>query len=98
MVGVSRYFDSAMGYAYGDEDTFAKVIVEYPSRRILGATVVGPQAATLVQQVVNLMYTEAGTYAPFARAQIIHPALSEVLASAFGRLRPANFELEHHRH
>ena len=98
MVGVSRYFDSAMGYAYGDEDTFAKVIVEYPSRRILGATVVGPQAATLVQQVVNLMYSETGTYAPLARAQIIHPALSEVLASAFGRLRPANFEPEQHHH
>jgi mycothione reductase len=98
MVGMSRYFDSAMGYAYGDEDTFAKVIVEYPSRRILGATVVGPQAATLVQQVVNLMYSETGTYAPLARAQIIHPALSEVLASAFGRLRPANFEPERHDH
>jgi len=98
MVGVSRYFDSAMGYAYGDEDTFAKVIVEYPSRRILGATVVGPQAATLVQQIVNLMYSETGTYAPLARAQIIHPALSEVLVSAFGRLRPANFEPEQHHH
>ncbi len=98
MVGVSRYFDSAMGYAYGDEDTFAKVIVEYPSRKILGATVVGPQASTLVQQVVNLMNSENQTYAPLARAQIIHPALSEVLASAFGRLRPANFALEHHHH
>jgi len=96
MVGVSRYFDSAMGYAYGDEDCFAKVIVEYPTRRILGATVVGPQAATLVQQVVNLMNSENGTYAPLARSQIIHPALSEVLASAFGRLKPVNFEPEHH--
>ncbi|MBU1913900.1 MAG: FAD-dependent oxidoreductase, partial [Candidatus Thermoplasmatota archaeon] len=99
MVGVSRYFDSAMGFAYGDEDCFAKVIVEYPTRRILGATVVGPQAATLVQQVVNLMNSENGTYAPLARSQIIHPALSEVLASAFGRLRPVNFEPEHdHEH
>jgi len=96
MVGVSRYFDSAMGYAYGDEDCFAKVVVEYPTRRILGATVVGPQAATLVQQIVNLMNSENGTYAPLARSQIIHPALSEVVASAFGRLRPVNFEPEHH--
>ena len=98
MVGVSRYFDTAMGYAFGDEETFAKVVVEYPTRRILGATVVGPQASTLVQQVVNLMNSENQTYAPLARAQIIHPALSEVLSSAFGRLQPANFEPEHDHH
>jgi len=96
MVGVSKYFDSAMGYAYGDEDAFVKVIVEYPSRRILGATAVGPQASVLIQQVVNLMNSENQTYAPLARAQIIHPTLTEALGSAFGRLRPANFEPEHH--
>lgn len=98
MVGVSRYFDSAMGYAFGDEETFAKVIVEYPTGRILGATVVGPQAATLIQQVVIMMNAENQTYAPLARGQVIHPALSEVLASAFGRLAPANFEPEHRHH
>ncbi len=98
MVGMSRYFDSAMGFAYGDTECFAKVVVEYPTRRILGATVVGPQAATLVQQVVSLMNSENGTYAPLARSQIIHPTLSEVIASAFGRLMPANFEHEEHHH
>jgi dihydrolipoamide dehydrogenase len=96
MVGVSKYFDSAMGYAYGDEEAFVKVIVEYPSRKILGATVVGPQASTLVQQIVNLMSSDTQTYAPLIRAQIIHPTLSETIASAFGNLRPANFEPEHH--
>jgi dihydrolipoamide dehydrogenase len=96
MVGASKYTDAAMGYAYGDDEAFAKVIVEYPSRRILGATVVGPQASTLVQQVVNLMYCDDQTYVPLARAQIIHPALSEVLSRAFSNLRPANFEPEHH--
>ncbi len=96
MVGVSKYFDSAMGYAYGDEEAFVKVIVEYPSRKILGATVVGPQASTLVQQVVNLMSSDTQTYAPLIKAQIIHPTLSETIASAFGNLRPANFEPEHH--
>ena len=99
MVGVSKYIDSAMGYAYGDDEAFVKVIVEYPSRRILGATVVGPQASTLVQQVVNLMSSDTQTYAPLIRAQIIHPTLSEAVASAFGNLKPANFEPEHrHQH
>ena len=98
MVGFARYHDTAMGYAYGDEETFVKVIVEHPSRRILGGTAVGPQAATLIQQVVNMMHSENQTYAPLVRAQIIHPALSEVLARAFGALRPVNFELEQHHH
>jgi dihydrolipoamide dehydrogenase len=99
MVGVSKYVDSAMGFAYGDEDAFVKVIVEYPSRRILGGTVVGPQASTLVQQIVNLMSSDTQTYMPLVRAQVIHPTLSEAVASAFGNLRPANFQLEsHHEH
>lgn len=95
MVGLARYRDTAMGYAYGDEDAFVKVIVEYPSMRILGGTVVGPQASTLVQQIVNLMNSDAQTYAPLARAQVIHPTLSEALAAAFGALAPVNFQLEH---
>jgi dihydrolipoamide dehydrogenase len=96
MVGKALYRDTAMGYAYADEEAFVKVLVEYPSRRILGATAVGPQAATLIQQVVNMMYSENQTYAPLVRAQIIHPALSEVLARAFSAIRPVNFQPEHH--
>jgi len=95
MVGVSKYRDAAMGFAYGDEEAFVKVIVEYPSRRILGGTVVGPQASTLVQQIVNLMSSDTQTYAPLIRAQVIHPTLSEAIAHAFGNLKPANFEPEH---
>ena len=99
MVGVSKYTDSAMGYAYNDQDAFVKVIVEYPSRRILGATVVGPQASVLVQLIVNMMSSDTQTFSPMVRAQIIHPTLSEAVASAFGRLRPVNFEPpEHHHH
>lgn len=99
LVGMARYRDTAMGYAYGDEEAFVKVVVEYPSMRILGGTVVGPQAAILVQQIVNLMNSENQTYAPLARAQIIHPTLSEALASAFGALAPVNFRPEHtHEH
>ena len=99
MVGVAMFHDTAMGYAYGDEEAFVKVVVEYPSRRILGATVVGPQASTLIQQIVNMMSSDTQTYAPLVRAQVIHPTLSEAVASAFGKLRPANFKLEHsHEH
>ncbi len=98
LVGRARYEDSAMGYAYADPDAFVKLVVEYPTYRLLGATAVGPQAALLVQQVVNMMNCENQTYAPLARAQIIHPTLTEVLASALGALSPVNFEPEHHHH
>jgi dihydrolipoamide dehydrogenase len=95
MVGLGRYHDTAMGYAYGDEEAFVKLVVEYPSMRVLGGTVVGPQASILVQQIVLLMNSEAQTYAPLARSQIIHPTLSEALAAAIGALVPVNFEHEH---
>lgn len=95
LVGIAKYQDTAMGYAYADPDAFVKVVVEHPSRRLLGATVVGPQAATLVQQVVNMMSSGDQTYFPLAHAQIIHPTLTEVLASAIGRMKPVNFEYDH---
>jgi len=92
MVGVSSYAETAMGYAYNDHDAFVKVVVEYPSRKILGATVVGPQASILIQEIVNMMSSDSQTYAPIVRAQVIHPTLSECVVNAFGRLRPVNFE------
>jgi mycothione reductase len=98
MVGIGKFNDTAMGYAYGDEDAFVKVVVEYPTRRILGATVVGPQASILVQMIVNMMSSDSQTYAPLVRAQIIHPTLSEAVAAAFGKMTAVNFEPEHHHH
>lgn len=98
MVGVANYHDTAMGFAFGDLDAFVKVIVEYPTMRVLGGTVVGPQASTLVQQIVLLMNAENQTYGPLARSQVIHPTLSEALASAFGKLMPVNFEPPEHHH
>ncbi len=94
LVGTSSYMDTAKGYALGDEDGFVKVIVDQASRRILGAHIVGSQAAILVQQVVYLMNAGDQTYMPMARSQCIHPALSEVVVKAFGNLQ----DPEHHHH
>lgn len=98
MVGTAKYHESAMGYAFADLDAFVKVVVEYPYRRILGGTVVGPQASTLVMQIVLMMNAEDQNYAPMSRAQVIHPTLSETIADAFSRLAPVNFKLEHEHH
>jgi len=94
LVGVKKYYDVAKGYAMGEEDGFVKVIVEVETGRILGAHIIGPHAAMLVQQLVYVMNTEEEDYFPLARAQTIHPALSEVVVGAFGNLRPVG----DHRH
>jgi mycothione reductase len=98
LVGVKEYYDVAKGYARGEEDGFVKVIVDGETGRILGAHIIGPHAAILVQQLVYLMNTEEQNYWPLARAQTIHPALSEVVVGAFGNLRPVGTHRHEHFH
>jgi len=98
LVGIKKYYDVAKGYAMGEEDGFVKVIVEGETGQILGAHIIGPHAAILVQQLVYLMNTEEQGYWPLARAQTIHPALSEVVVGAFGNLRPVGEHRHKHVH
>lgn len=100
LVGYYRYKDTAKGEAMmADDDYFVKVIVEDESYRILGAHIVGPQASILIQEVVNLMYTEDGSAAPIFRGMHIHPALSEVVERAFYNLAPpAHWRSHVHHH
>jgi dihydrolipoamide dehydrogenase len=86
-VGKYFYYDSAKGFAMGDREAFVKVVVDATNYRILGAHIVGPQASVLVQLVVDLMNAGDQTFVPLARAQVIHPALSEVVVRAFGSLQ-----------
>ncbi|MCL5316671.1 MAG: dihydrolipoyl dehydrogenase [Thaumarchaeota archaeon] len=97
-VGIGLYADVAKGYAMAEKDGFVKVVVDAETQKILGAHVIGPEAAVLVQQIVYLMNAGDEDYTPLARAQTIHPALSEAVVAAFGNLRPANFEPQEHRH
>jgi dihydrolipoamide dehydrogenase len=89
LVGVAHYRDTAMGGAMGEPDGFVKVLVENRTGRILGAHLIGPEASSLIQEIVNAMTTDDRTYAPIIRAMHIHPALSEVVQNAFGNLHPA---------
>ena len=96
LVGINPYINTAKGYAMGEEDGFAKVVVEQGTSRILGAHVIGPHAAILVPPLVYLMNAGDQDYMPLARAQTIHPALSEVVIGAFGNLRPVDAHAHHH--
>ena len=65
------------------KDDFVKIIIKRDTGKILGAHIIGPQASVLIQEIVNLMYTENQTSRPLNEAMHIHPALSEVVARAF---------------
>ena len=86
LIGFHKFFDTAKGEAMARKHDFVKVIVQRNTGKILGAHIIGPQASILIQEVVNLMYTESESFAPLNEAMHIHPALSEVVARAFQSL------------
>ncbi len=88
LVGRAKYGDVAKGYAMAEEESLVKVVVNRNDGRILGCSIVGSEAADLAQQVVYLMNAGYQDYGPIARAMVIHPALSEVVARAFANLMP----------
>jgi mycothione reductase len=82
LIGVHRYEDTAKGLAIGAKDYFVKMILERETRRILGAHIVGPEASVLIQEIINVMYTEHPTASLVAKSMHIHPSLSEVVQRA----------------
>jgi mycothione reductase len=82
LVGRRDYGGVAYGWALEDTTGFAKVLVDRTTKRLLGAHVIGPQAATLVQQLAQAMTFEIPADR-LAHEQIwCHPALPEVLENA----------------
>jgi mycothione reductase len=81
---VSRqdYGETAFGWAMEDKDHFVKIIADAKSKIVLGAHVIGPQASSLIQPVIQAMSFEQP--APeVARGQYwIHPAMTEVIENA----------------
>jgi dihydrolipoamide dehydrogenase len=96
MVGEADYTIAAKGMAMGNPPSLIRVIADANTRELLGTTIIGPYAPILIQEVVNLMYTDERTYLPVLRAMHIHPALPEVVQRAVGRLRPLNGGQAHH--
>lgn len=92
LIGFHKYEDTAKGEAMGVKDYFVKVILEEDTRRILGAHIIGTHASILIQEIVNLMYTEDESAYPITEGMHIHPALSEVVERAFHNLMaPATY-------
>lgn len=94
LIGYHPFENTAKGSAMDVEDYFVKVIVEQQTYKILGAHIVGPQASVLIQEIIDLMYTESQNMAPIYRGMHIHPSLSEVVQKSFSNLH--SHEHEHH--
>jgi len=86
LVGHYLYENTAKGEAMEAKDYFVKVIVEKGSYKILGAHIIGPEASILIQEIINLMYTDNQSAIPIYRGMHIHPSLSEVVERAFYNL------------
>lgn len=81
-VKVQEYSDVAYGWAMEDTTGFCKLIADAGSHRLLGAHIMGPQAATLIQLLVTAIEFDLDL-ADFATKQYWpHPSLSELVENA----------------
>jgi mycothione reductase len=82
VVKLQAYGDTAYGWAMEDTTGVAKLIGERGTGRILGAHIMGYQASSLIQPLIQAM-SFGQTAQDVARGQYwIHPALPEVIENA----------------
>lgn len=81
-VKVQNYGDVAYGWALEDSTGLVKLIADRTTGKLLGAHYMGPQASTLIQQMITVMAYDLDLR-EFPRGQYwIHPALAEVTENA----------------
>lgn len=82
VTGRCDYASVAYGWALEDTTGFAKILLDAGDATICGAHLIGPQAATLIQQLVQAMQFGIPAHR-LAREQIwCHPALPELIENA----------------
>ncbi|HXX57648.1 MAG TPA: dihydrolipoyl dehydrogenase [Thermodesulfovibrionales bacterium] len=85
MVGKAKYSDTVKGSAMGEEESFAKAIVEKKSGRILGFHIIGPDASILIQEIVNAVATGRDMKS-VTESMHIFPALSDLITETLNNL------------
>jgi mycothione reductase len=79
---VQEYADVAFGWAIEDTTGIVKLVSDAATDRLLGAHIMGPQASSIIQPLIQAM-TFGLTAKQMARGQYwIHPALPEVVENA----------------
>jgi mycothione reductase len=81
-VAVQDYGSVAYGWAMEDTDHFAKLLAEPKTGRILGAHIIGPQASSLIQPLIQAMSWDLGAKDMATGQYWIHPAMVELIENA----------------
>ena len=76
------YSDTAYGWALEDTTSFVKVLADPATRLLLGAHIIGPQASTLIQPLIQAMCLGNTVDQVAAWVLYIHPALTEAVEQA----------------
>ena len=76
------YRDTAYGWALEDTTSFVKVLADPATRLLLGAHIIGPQASTLIQPLIQAMCLGNTVDQVASGVLYIHPALTEVVEQA----------------
>jgi mycothione reductase len=82
VVGRRDYGGTAFGWALDDTDSFAKVLIDRNNRAIVGAHIIGPQAASIIQPLIQAMQFNQTADEVANDVFYIHPALTEVVENA----------------
>ncbi len=83
LVGKYMYEGTGMGEALAEKDGYVKFLVDYEGK-ILGCHIIGPEASTLLHEVLVAMKAGSGTVNDIVNTVHIHPALSEVVQRGAG--------------
>lgn len=82
ITAIKDYGSTAYGWAMEDQTSFVKLVAHAQTRKLLGAHIIGPQASTLIQLLIQGMRF-GQTVDEMAHGQMwIHPALTEVIENA----------------
>ncbi|MFG2957457.1 mycothione reductase [Streptomyces sp. NPDC048291] len=82
LVSVRDYADTAYGWALEDTTSFVKLLASPADRMLLGAHIIGPQAATLIQPLIQAMSLGLTVDRIGHDVMYIHPALTEAVEQA----------------
>ncbi|MGY5011352.1 mycothione reductase [Streptomyces sp. 900105755] len=82
LVSVRDYADTAYGWALEDTTSFVKLLASPADRMLLGAHIIGPQAATLIQPLIQAMSLGLTVDRIGRDVMYIHPALTEAVEQA----------------
>jgi mycothione reductase len=82
VIAVRQYADTAYGWALEDTTSFVKIIADPHTRTLLGAHIIGPQAAILLQPLLQAMMLGQSVDQLAHDVLYVHPALTEVLEQA----------------